>query len=121
MLERRIKTQKIDANESQIEHHKQNSNPDSNYELEPSFETKQGEKAAADNDPNAGPSDERRLKQQKPSGRMSNRAGGAADPGAGQGLKSFPLGLVLQACPSILDYGPGGNIGNWRDLMSAAV
>ncbi|MGO8500449.1 plasmid replication protein RepC [Rhizobium leguminosarum] len=121
MLERRIKTKKIDANESQIEHHKQNSNPDSAYELEPSFETKQGEKAAADNDPNAGPSDERRLKPQKPSGGMSNRAGDAADPGAGPGLKSFPLGLVLQACPSILDYGPGGNIGNWRDLMSAAV
>ncbi|MGO7077040.1 plasmid replication protein RepC, partial [Rhizobium johnstonii] len=121
MLERRIKTKKIDANESQIEHHKQNSNPDSTYELEPSFETKQGEKAAADNDPNAGPSDERRLKQQKPSGGMSNRAEGAADPGAGPGLKSFPLGLVLQACPSILDYGPGGSIGNWRDLMSAAV
>ncbi|MGO7345691.1 replication initiation protein RepC, partial [Rhizobium johnstonii] len=111
----------IDANESQIEHHKQNSNPDSIYELEPRFETKQGEKAAADNDPNAGPSDERRLKPQKPSGGMSNRAGGAADPGAGPGLKSFPLGLVLQACPSILDYGPGGSIGNWRDLMSAAV
>ncbi|MBY5586443.1 replication initiation protein RepC [Rhizobium leguminosarum] len=121
MLERRIKAKKIDANESQIEHHKQNSNPDSLYELEPSFDTKQGEKAAADNDPNAGPSDERRLKQQKPSGGMSNRAGGAADPGAGPGLKSFPLGLVLQACPSILDYGPGGSIGNWRDLMSAAV
>ncbi|NEH42191.1 replication initiation protein RepC [Rhizobium leguminosarum] len=121
MLERRIKTKKIDANESQIEHHKQNSNPESTYELDPSFETKQGEKAAADNDPNAGPSDERRLKPQKPSGGMSNRVGGAADPGAGPGLKSFPLGLVLQACPSILDYGPGGSIGNWRDLMSAAV
>ncbi|MBY3035115.1 plasmid replication protein RepC [Rhizobium laguerreae] len=121
MLERRIKAKKIDANESQIEHHKQNSNPDSLYELEPSFEPKQGEKAAADNEPNAGPSDERRLKQQKPSGGMSNKAGGAADPGAGPGLKSFPLGLVLQACPSILDYGPGGSIGNWRDLMSAAV
>ncbi|MBY3236861.1 replication initiation protein RepC [Rhizobium laguerreae] len=121
MLERRIKAKKMDANESQIEHHKQNSNPDSINELEPSFETKQGEKAAADNDPNAGPSDERRLKQQKPSGGMSNRAGGAADTGAGASLKSFPLGLVLQACPSILDYGPGGTIGNWRDLMSAAV
>ncbi|MGO6712242.1 replication initiation protein RepC, partial [Rhizobium johnstonii] len=32
MLERRLKTKKIDANESQIEHHKQNSNPDSTYE-----------------------------------------------------------------------------------------
>ncbi|MBY3073129.1 replication initiation protein RepC [Rhizobium laguerreae] len=120
MLERRIKAKKMNANESQIEHHRQNSNPHSLYELEPSFEPKQGEKAAADNDPNAGPSDERRLKQQKPSGGTSS-AGGAADPGAGPGLKSFPLGLVLQACPSILDYGPGGSIGNWRDLMSAAV
>ncbi|MBY3297869.1 replication initiation protein RepC [Rhizobium laguerreae] len=120
MLERRIKAKKMNANESQIEHHKQNSNPHSPYELEPSFEPKQGQKAAADNDPNAGPSDERRLKQQKPPGGTSS-AGGAADPGAGPGLKSFPLGLVLQACPSILDYGPGGSIGNWRDLMSAAV
>ncbi len=121
VLERRIKTKKIDANESQIERHKQNSNPDSTYELEPSFETKQGEKAAADDEPNAGPPDERRLKQPKLSGGMGNRAGGAVDPGAGPSLKSFPLGLVLQACPSILDYGPGGTIGNWRDLMSAAV
>ncbi|MGO7345697.1 replication initiation protein RepC, partial [Rhizobium johnstonii] len=32
MLERRLRTKKIDANESQIEHHKQNSNPDSIYE-----------------------------------------------------------------------------------------
>jgi replication initiation protein RepC len=36
-------------------------------------------------------------------------------------LKSFPLGMILQACPAISDYGPGGQIRNWRDLMSAAV
>jgi replication initiation protein RepC len=36
-------------------------------------------------------------------------------------LKSFPLGLVLQACPDISTYGPGGAINHWRDLMSAAV
>jgi replication initiation protein RepC len=36
-------------------------------------------------------------------------------------LKSFPLGTVLQACPDIADYGPGGAIGSWRDLMTAAV
>lgn len=28
---------------------------------------------------------------------------------------------MLKACPQISDYGPGGSIGNWRDLMSAAV
>ncbi|MBX5168489.1 replication initiation protein RepC [Rhizobium sp. NZLR1b] len=121
LLERHVKRQKTDANESHIERHKQNSNPNSNYELEPSFEPKQGESAVADNEPNAGPPDERRLEQPKLSGRMSNGAGGAADPVAAPSLKSFPLGLVLQACPQILDYGPGGAIGNWRDLMSAAV
>ncbi|MBY5407745.1 replication initiation protein RepC [Rhizobium leguminosarum] len=121
LLERQMKTQKIDANESQIEQHKQNSNPNSPYELEPSFETKLGEWAVADLEPNAGPPDEQRLKQPKPSGGMSNKAGAAGGPGAGHSLKSFPLGLVLQACPGILDYGRGGTIGNWRDLMSAAV
>ncbi|MDC7744611.1 MULTISPECIES: plasmid replication protein RepC [Rhizobium] len=121
VLERQIKTKKIDANESQIERHKQNSNPNSIYELEPSFETKQGERAATDIEPNAGTPDERRLKQPKPAGGMNNKAAGLTDPVAGHSLKSFPLGLVLQACPQILDYGPGGTIGNWRDLMSAAV
>ncbi|MGO7216222.1 replication initiation protein RepC, partial [Rhizobium ruizarguesonis] len=39
----------------------------------------------------------------------------------GGGLKSFPLGLVLQACPEILAYGPDGAIRNWRDLLAEAV
>ena len=107
LLEMRIKTIKIDANESQTERHKQNSNPESIYELEPSFEPKQGEKSAESDDPNAVPSDKGWQKERRPE--------------AGHSLKSFPLGLVLQACPAILDYGPGGTIGNWRDLMSAAV
>ena len=37
------------------------------------------------------------------------------------GLKPFPLGMVLSACPEIANYGPGGQIAHWRDLMSAAV
>ena len=121
LLEIRIKITKIDANESQTERHKQNSNPKSTYELEPSFETKQGEKSADNDDPNAVPSDKGRQKERTPSGGTGNKVYGAADPGAGHSLKSFPLGLVLQACPAILDYGPGGTIGNWRDLMLAAV
>ncbi|MFS2178170.1 plasmid replication protein RepC [Rhizobium pisi] len=117
LLEKHIKIKKIDANASQTERHKQNSNPDSTSESEPSFDTKQGAKAVANNDPIAEAQDGRRLKHQEPPGRRS----GAADPAAGHGLKSFPLGLVLQACPGILGYGPGGTVGNWRDLMSAAV
>ncbi|MBB4576859.1 replication initiation protein RepC [Rhizobium lentis] len=34
--------------------------------------------------------------------------------------RAFPLELVLKACPMISDYAPRG-VGNWRDLMSAAV
>lgn len=34
---------------------------------------------------------------------------------------TFPLGVVLRACPQICDYGPGGTVASWRDLMSAAV
>jgi len=36
-------------------------------------------------------------------------------------IKAFPLGMVLRACPQITDYGPGGRIEHWRELMKAAV
>jgi len=36
-------------------------------------------------------------------------------------LKSFPLSLVLKACPQVSDYAPGGMVSSWRELMSAAV
>ena len=31
----------------------------------------------------------------------------------------FPLGMVLDACPDIIDYSRGG-ISHWRDLLAAA-
>ena len=34
--------------------------------------------------------------------------------------KGFPLGLVLKACPDIVEYAVSG-IGNWRDLMATAA
>lgn len=37
------------------------------------------------------------------------------------GLKPFPLGMVLSACPEIVNYGPAGHVTSWRDLMSAAI
>jgi replication initiation protein RepC len=40
---------------------------------------------------------------------------------SGSGLKSFPLGFVLRACPEIAMYGPGGAISSWRDMMAAGV
>lgn len=122
-LDANTKARKIDSNESQIERHKQNSNPDLNHESEPGFETKLG----ANSTDTIG----RQGVPMTDDGNISNSAGG----GAGEQrqrrkastssengpLKSFPLGLVLQACPDIADYAPGGKIANWRDLMSAAI
>jgi replication initiation protein RepC len=36
-------------------------------------------------------------------------------------FKPFPLGMVLSACPEIINYGQGGMISSWRDMMAAAV
>ena len=79
------------TNGAHNERHIQNSNPESIRELEPSSGKEQGAK----------PSEIRRPKSEV--------------------IKAFPLGVVLKACPMISDYGPGGAIGNWRDLMAAAV
>ncbi|MBX4894463.1 plasmid replication protein RepC [Rhizobium bangladeshense] len=90
-LESKTKAKKTDANDSQNGRHIHNSNPHPAFELEPGFETKQGAK----------PEEEPRPWREPP--------------------KSFPLAMVLQACPEIVAYGPGGGIGSWRDLMTAAV
>ena len=34
--------------------------------------------------------------------------------------QGFPLGMVLEACPDIVDYAKGG-ISNWRDLLIVAA
>ena len=90
-LETQGKSENISTNDAQFEHHIQNSKPDSTIEFEPRSEKEQGAK------PN------------------KNQTPGV------ERLKAFPLDLVLKACPSIGDYGPGGCIGSWRDLMSASV
>jgi len=90
-LELNAESQNCSTNAAHNEQHIQNSNTESTSESEPSFEMKQGEKP-----------DDRRQQRREP-------------------IKSFPLSIVLRACPAIGDYGPGGNIGSWRDLMAAAV
>lgn len=90
-LEIQLKSQDTDGNDAQNERHIQNSNTESNYELEPSSGIEQ------------------RARPEPTKGRV-------AEP-----IKAFPLGMVTRACPQIADYGPGGEISSWRDLMSAAV
>lgn len=90
-LESQENSKNSSTNDAHIEQHIQNSKSESNYEFEPCSEKEQGAK----------PSDISRPRSEP--------------------IKSFPLGVVLKACPTISDYGPGGGIGNWRELMSAAV
>jgi replication initiation protein RepC len=79
------------TNDAHIEQHIQNSKPESFNELEPSSREEQGEKPSKRREPDT------------------------------ETLKAFPLGVVLKACPQIIDYGPAGTVVGWRDLMSAAV
>jgi len=81
----------ISTNAAQSEQHIQNSKPESINELEPS----------SGNELGANPSEISRPKREP--------------------VKAFPLGVVLRACPQISDYGPGGQIASWRELMGAAV
>ncbi|WP_312408332.1 plasmid replication protein RepC [Rhizobium sp.] len=90
-LEIQLKSRKTDGNDVQNERHIQNSKPESIYELEPSSGKEQGAKPE--------PTKAR-----------------VAEP-----TKVFPLGMVMRACPQIADYGPGGEISSWRELMGAAV
>ncbi len=91
LLESHINLEESDTNDSGSRQHTQNSNTESIIELEPSSEKEQGAKSSKFNERSAEP------------------------------IKTFPLGMVLRACPEISAYGPGGAIGGWRDLMTAAV
>lgn len=90
-LESQIKFQELGANDAQNGCHIQSSHPESILESEP------------------------RLKQAE----QSISGGKTTD--AGQPVKMLPLSLVLKACPQVADYAPGGSVGGWRDLMSAAI
>lgn len=97
ILEIQLKSQIMAGNDVQNGCHIQNSKPESTIELEPSSEREPAEKT-----------------EPEPKQEIARKA--KLEP-----IKSFPLGMVLRACPQIIDYGPSGNISNWRELMSAAV
>ena len=90
LLENHLKVTIISANESPNERHKQNSNPDSPIELEPSL--REGRAERAEPNPRTPATTER----------------------------TYPLGMVLSACPDIVDYAKGG-IANWRDFLATAA
>ncbi|TRL38699.1 plasmid replication protein RepC [Rhizobium straminoryzae] len=91
LLKNSVKAGNISSKGAQNEQHIHSSKPQTSNELEPAFETK----------PEAKPAD------------IQKRESGNS--------RVFPLGLVLKACPEVINYGPDGAIGSWRDLMAAAI
>ncbi|MBB5041177.1 plasmid replication protein RepC [Shinella fusca] len=113
-LEQQVIFQNMAGNADQTERHKQNSKPDSTSDLEPRFEPKQGGDAEPGDQP---PTPLDRMDDRISEGRRTSQK----KPAPAEPHKPYPLGLVLQACPEIVAFGPGGAISGWRDLMTAAV
>lgn len=90
-LKKRIKSPDSSGNPAQTERHIQNSEPESLNESEPRSEDRPVERSNQAIQPES----------------KTNR--------------SFPLAMVLKACPEIVIYGPGGTIRTWPDLLIAAV
>jgi replication initiation protein RepC len=91
LLEMQMNSENMSSNDALDERHIQNSNTESIHELELSSEKERGAKPEIKPGPKREP------------------------------IKAFPLGMVLQACPEIMMYGPGSAVSSWRDLMAAAV
>jgi len=89
VLEEFIKTEKMNANESHTERHIQNSNTKLTIESEYGFPTSPGATIGLEPDRPRPPQ------------------------------RSYPLGMVLDACPDIVDYAKHG-ISSWRDLVATA-
>ncbi|MGC1861072.1 MAG: plasmid replication protein RepC [Methylocystis sp.] len=110
LLENHIKPQNMSANESQSERHIQNQTTNI-FELEPSLPEGRGEPSGL-NDQEAGAPSAPEA-EIPPTGvqRPEQKRGSA---------RTYPLGMVLEACPDILDFASGG-ISTWRDLASTAA
>jgi replication initiation protein RepC len=106
LLETHVNSQNISANESQTERHIQNSNPNFTIDLEPGLR----EGRAADFDP---------IGQDGRAPQRSQDDGDANAPKLAATMKAYPLGMVLEACPDIVDYAKDG-VQSWRDLIATA-
>lgn len=101
MLEAQLKSENMHGNAIQDDRHIQNSNTESIHEFEPSSRKEQGEILASEPQAKSLPNEREKAKPER--------------------VKAFPLGMVLRACPQIANYGPGGLIENWREMMKAAI
>ena len=84
-----LETEDLNADESQAERHQQNSKPETILESEPGFRRSQERNGAPDRDSKRSP------------------------------LKPYPLGMVLEACPDIVQFARWG-ISSWREFLTTA-
>jgi replication initiation protein RepC len=105
VLENHVNLQKKSGNESHSERHIQNQITDS-FDLEPSLQKGRIETLPSNDQAPPPPS-----------------APNSVNPHQLKPLapKTYPLGMVLEACPDILDYAANGGIDNWRDLATTAA
>jgi replication initiation protein RepC len=111
VLENHVKRQNMIANESQAERHIQNQTTNIS-DLEPSLREGRAEPPGPIVD-EAEADGARTVEPEKREAGIPDRP--TPTP------RTYPLGMVLQACPDIVDYAKGGEISSWRDLATAAA
>ena len=110
LLENHVKPQNMSGNESQSERHIQNQTTNI-FELEPSLPEGRREPSGLDDQSPGAPS--------APEPEFSGA--GVPKPDQKPGTpRTYPLGMVLEACPDILDFASAG-ISSWRDLATTAA
>ena len=110
LLENHVKPQNLSGNESQSERHIQNQTTNI-FELEPGLREDRVEPSGLDDQNPGAPS--------TPEPEFSEI--GTRKPDQKPGTpRTYPLGMVLEACPDILDFASGG-ISSWRDLATTSA
>jgi replication initiation protein RepC len=110
LLETHVKIQNMSANESQSERHIQNQTTNIS-DLEPSLQKGRADPSGLNDEKLGAPSTPEPGNLETGSQRAEQRPASA---------RTYPLGMVLEACPDILDFASGG-ISSWRDLATTAA
>ncbi|ARN83911.1 plasmid replication protein RepC [Methylocystis bryophila] len=110
LLENHVKTKNMSGNESQTERHIQNQITDLS-DLEPSLQEGRAKRIGSTDESSRAPS----APETESDADVSPKPNAKPQP-----PRTYPLGMVLEACPDILDFAPSG-IRNWRDLASTAA
>jgi len=118
-LEKHVKASKLSGNPHHNERHIQNSDSESQIESEGAAKSQNSPQIAA---PRTTPTTENTpTRNSEPSTTKPPKSNSVSRKEHRTDLKSFPLDLVLRACPDIAAYGPTGSINNWRDLLGASI